>query len=65
MFREFSRLTTAANTDGVGLGLSFVRRLVSAHGGRIWAEGRPGAGATFFVQFPEGPEGERGRPGNS
>jgi len=53
LFREFSRLSTAARTEGLGLGLSFVSRLVSAHGGRIWAEGQLGSGATFYVQFPE------------
>ncbi len=52
LFHEFSRLSTAAGTDGMGLGLSFVSRLVKAHGGRIWAESKPGAGATFFVQLP-------------
>jgi hypothetical protein len=65
LFREFSRLTTAANTDGLGLGLSFVGRLISAHGGRIWAEGRPGSGATFFVQFPEPRSADPGRPGKT
>jgi signal transduction histidine kinase len=52
LFWEFSRLSTAAAIDGLGLGLSFVARLVRVCGGRIWAESAPGAGATFFVQFP-------------
>jgi hypothetical protein len=52
LFREFSRLETAAQSDGLGLGLSLVARLVRMHGGRIWAEAVVGAGATFYVQFP-------------
>lgn len=54
LFREFSRLSTAGNTEGFGLGLSLVARLVRGHGGKIWAESVVGSGATFFVQFPPG-----------
>jgi len=52
LFREFSRLSTAEGREGLGLGLSLVARLVQAHNGRIWAEGVPGVGATFFVELP-------------
>lgn len=52
LFREFSRLETAGEADGFGLGLSLVARLVRAHGGRIWAKGEVGAGATFYVLLP-------------
>jgi PAS domain S-box-containing protein len=52
LFVEFSRLGTAAKTEGFGLGLSLVARLVRAYGGKIWAEGSVGVGATFFVQLP-------------
>ncbi|MCU0792726.1 MAG: response regulator [Opitutaceae bacterium] len=51
LFQEFSRLSSADGTEGVGLGLSLVSRLMRAHHGRIWAESRPGEGATFFVHF--------------
>ncbi len=59
LFREFSRLSTAGETDGFGLGLSLVAKLVRAHGGRIWAESAVGQGATFFVQLP-GPDAPAG-----
>jgi signal transduction histidine kinase len=52
LFQEFSRLPTAGATPGFGLGLSLVTRLLRAHGGRIWAEGAAGVGATFYVQLP-------------
>lgn len=55
LFRDFSRLSTAGKTDGLGLGLSLVARLVRSNGGRIWAEGESGAGATFFVEIPTAP----------
>ncbi len=37
---------------GIGLGLSIVRTLVESHGGKVWAENRPGGGAVFHVELP-------------
>jgi signal transduction histidine kinase len=39
---------------GVGLGLFICRELVEAHGGRIWAENRPGGGSAFIFEIPIG-----------
>ncbi len=52
LFQEFSRLESAKGSDGLGLGLSLVARLVRSQGGEIWAESQIGQGATFYVQFP-------------
>ncbi len=39
---------------GTGLGLAIVRRIVFDHGGNVWVESRPGAGATFYLDLPVG-----------
>jgi PAS domain S-box-containing protein len=53
LFKAFSRLPGSEHREGLGLGLSLISRLLGAHQGRIWAEGRPGEGATFFVEFKQ------------
>jgi signal transduction histidine kinase len=52
--RLFERFWQARRGDGqgLGLGLSIAKAIVDAHGGRIWAESRPGAGSTFSFTLP-------------
>ncbi len=53
IFGLFNKLD--ASSDGTGIGLALVKRIIEIHHGRIWVQSEPGKGATFFFTLPTGP----------